>query len=87
MFTQLSGISLGYFLIILIFILTLGNFHDFQAVQNLTLPIIIALLSFFVLKPIFKGIKKSVKIDTTDPEANVNNADHGHTNGTANENN
>ena len=86
-FTQLSGISLGYFLIILIFILTLGNFHDFQAVQNLTLPIIIALLSFFVLKPIFKSIKKSVKIDTTDPEANVNNADHDHTNGTANEDN
>ena len=86
-FTQISGISLGYFLTILIFILTLGNFHDFQAVQNLTLPIIIAVLSFFVLKPIFKGIKKSVKIDTTDPEANVNNADHNHTNGTANEDN
>ena len=94
-FTLASGISVAYFLSILIFILTLGNFHDLQAVQNLTLPIIIGLLSFFVFKPFLKSIKNSVKIDTTEhdtdhnnattenPEANVNNADNDHTNETA----
>ena len=99
LFSLFSGISVAYFLIILIYILTLGNFHDFQAVQNLTLPIIIGLLSFFVLKPFFENIKSSVKIDPTDhdtdhnnattenPEANVNNADHDHTNETADEDN
>ena len=61
-----SGFSIGYFITMLIFILTLGNFKDFQAVQNLTLPIIIGLLSVFLFKPLFARIKKSVAMDTTD---------------------
>ena len=47
-FTLASGFSIAYFLTILIFILTLGNFHDFQAVENLTLPIVIGLLSMYL---------------------------------------
>ena len=95
-FTFLSGMSLGYFLIILIFILTLGNFQDFQGVQNLTLPIIIGLLSFFIFKPLFGIMKNSIKIDTTDHNTDrdnltlqnpVCNEDHDHTNGTADEDN
>ena len=93
-FTLLSGMSLAYFLTILIVILTLGNFHDFQAVQNLTLPIIIGLLSIFVFKPLFGIIKKRVKFDTTDPDTDHDNvtiqkreanADCDHANGTADE--
>ena len=57
-FTLASGVSIAYFVFILIlnFILTLGNLHDFQAVQNLTLPLIIGLLSVFVLKTSLKRI-------------------------------
>ena len=60
LFVKISGISIGYFITMLIFILTLGNFKDFQAVQNLTLPIIIGLLSAFLFKPFFARIKKNV---------------------------
>lgn len=56
-----SGLSIAYFLIILIFVITLGNFHNFQAVENLTLPIIIALITLFVFKPSYKFIKTSFK--------------------------
>ena len=56
-----TGISIAYFLIIFLFILTLGNFHDFQAIENLTLPIIIGLLSLFVIKPGIKYAKAEAK--------------------------
>ena len=59
-----GGMSIAYFLTILLFILTLGNFHDFQAVENLTVPIIIGLLFLFVLKPLFKYGKRRMKDDT-----------------------
>ena len=57
MFIAASGSTLAYFLVIFLFMLTLGNFHDFQAIENLTLPIIIGLLSLFVLKPAIKYVK------------------------------
>ena len=62
-FVTASGFSVAYFLIIFLFILTLGNFHDFQAIENLTLPIIIALLSLFVFKPFIKYAKSQAKKD------------------------
>ena len=62
-----SGASIAYFLIILIFLLRLGNFNDFQAAHNLTLPIAVIILSVFVLKPLFKYIfKPSSKEDVDD---------------------
>ena len=60
-FVTASGISIAYFLVIFIFILTLGNFHDFQAIQNLTLPLIIGLLSLFAFKPFTKYAKSGAK--------------------------
>ena len=60
-FVTATGISIAYFLIIFLFILTLGNFHDFQAIENLTLPIIIGLLSLFVIKPAIKYVKIEAK--------------------------
>ena len=69
-FTLASGISIAYFLTIIILIVTLGNFHDFQALENLTLPIIIGLLSIFVFKPFYKYVKTSVEVNETDDEAN-----------------
>lgn len=66
-----GGLSIAYFLTILIFILTLGNFHDFQAVENLTLPIVIGLLSIFVFKPSRNYVREIVKEDAiTDATTN-----------------
>ena len=62
-FVTASGISVAYFLIIFLFILTLGNFYDFQAIQNLTLPLIIGLLSLFVFKPFIKYARSETKKD------------------------
>ena len=62
-FVTATGISVAYFLIIFLFILTLGNFHDFQAIQNLTLPLIIGLLSLFVFKPFIKYARSEAKKD------------------------
>ena len=65
LFTLTGGFSIAYSLTILILILTLGNFHDFEAVENLTLPIIIGLLSIFVLKPSSNYVQEAVKSDLT----------------------
>ena len=53
-----SGTSLAYFLMIVIFLFMLGNFDDFQAVHNLTLPIIIVLVPVLVLKPLYGNFFK-----------------------------
>ena len=53
-----SGASIAYFVTILIFLLRLGNFNDFQAAHNLTLPVIVIVFSVFVLKPFYKYIFK-----------------------------
>ena len=49
-----SGHAIVYYLIIVIFLITLGSFHNFQAVENLTIPIIFSLLSLVELKPVYK---------------------------------
>ena len=53
-----SGTSLAYFLIIVIFLFMLGNFNDFQAVHNLTLPIIIIIVPVLVFKPLYGNLFK-----------------------------
>ena len=53
-----SGTSLAYFLIIVIFVFILGNFNDFQAVHNLTLPIIVVLVPLLVFKPLYRNFVK-----------------------------
>ena len=71
-----SGLSIAYFLIILIFVITLGNFHNFQAVENLTLPIIIALITVFVFKPSYKFIKTSFERINIATTSNVTKQNH-----------
>ena len=58
-----SGASIAYFVTILIFLLRLGNFNDFQAAHNLTLPVIVIVFSVFVLKPFYKYIFKPSEED------------------------
>ena len=60
-FITASGLSVAYFLIIFLFILTLGDFYDFKAIENLTLPLVIGLLSFFVLQPAVKYVNSKTK--------------------------
>ena len=73
-FALASGISIAYFITILILIVTLGNFHDFQAIQNLTLPIIIGLLSIFVFKPFYKYVKANVEVyESNDADKEADN--------------
>ena len=60
-----SGLSIAYFLIIVIFVITLGSFHNFQAVENLTLPIIIALITIFIIKPSYKFFKTNLRKTNT----------------------
>ena len=60
-FITASGLSVAYFLIIFLFILTLGDFYDFKAIENLTLPLVIAVLSFFVLKPAINYVHSKTK--------------------------
>ena len=52
-----TAASVVYFLVIIIYILTLGNFHDFEAIQNLLLPLVIGFLSLFIFKPVYKQLK------------------------------
>ena len=51
-----TATSLAYFLTIVIFLFMLGNFSDFQAVHNLTLPLIIFLIPVLVFKPLYRNI-------------------------------
>ena len=53
-----SATSLAYFLIIVIFLFMLGHFNDFQAVHNLTLPILVVLVPVLVLRPLYDNFLK-----------------------------
>ena len=57
-FAMGSATSLTYFLSIVIYLFMLGNFDDFQAVHNLTLPIIVILVPVLVLKPLYDNFFK-----------------------------
>ena len=60
-----SGVAITYFLIILYYLLSLGNFHDIQGVQNLSLPLFIGLLSLFVFPPFINRIENILEVGTT----------------------
>jgi len=42
----------GYFFAILIYMLTLGSYRDFQPLRNLLLPLIIVMFTYLVFKPV-----------------------------------
>ena len=52
-----------YYLLAIIYILTLGNFHDFRDVQNLLLPLLIAVFSVFLGKPAYDVYTKSTNTE------------------------
>ena len=48
--------------------LTLGSFSDFQSLQNILLPLLVVLLSIFILKPGYKYVCKTVNGDISKEE-------------------
>ena len=57
-FTFGSGIFVAYFLSTVLFLFTPGSFDDYQAVHNLTLPIIVILVPLLVFKPLYNNYFK-----------------------------
>ena len=43
--------------------LTLGTLNDFEAIQNLVPPLLIAVLTYFVVKPTYKQAKQKMNLD------------------------
>lgn len=54
-----------FFSIIFIYILTLGSFSDFEGAQSLVLPLVIAILTYFVVNPIYKYLKEGYDSDNS----------------------
>ena len=52
-----SSATITYFLGVIIYILDLGNFHDFMSAQNLLLPLMVGLFTFLVLKPANRAVE------------------------------
>ena len=52
-------------------ILQLGTFDDFPELQNLLLPLLIGLLTFFVMKPAYSFVKKKLNDDKSEDNYNV----------------
>ena len=84
-FTCGGGITLAYFILILIFLFMLGNFNDFQAAHNLTMPVIVFLLSVFAFKPLYKYLfKPSKESDVKDKPSKESDANTNEKDGTNN---
>jgi len=61
----------GYFIAILIHMLTLGSYRDFQSLRNLLLPLIIVMFTYLVFKPVknqmmTKIVSKKIEADFDD---------------------
>lgn len=62
MFSCTIVFSTAYFFVVLLFILTLGSFSDFETAHNLVVPALIGLAGIFVGKPLFKNIHHKFKL-------------------------
>ena len=63
-----TAVTVIYFLLAMLFILTLGSYHDFREVQNLLLPLLIAVFGFFVCKPAYNAYTRSNYITNTEED-------------------
>ena len=52
-----------FFSAVIIYVLTLGSLNDFEVIQNLVPPLLIGLLTFFVVKPTLKQAKEKFNLD------------------------
>ena len=58
------GASIIFFVIVMAYILTLGSFSDFNEVQNLLIPLLVAMFAAFILKPSKQVLTQNVKDDS-----------------------
>ena len=63
-----AAFSLFFYFILIQCMLTLGSFSDFQSLQNMLLPLLVVLLSIFILKPSYKYVCKTVSGDISKEE-------------------
>ena len=51
---------------VIVYVLTLGSFNDFEVIQNLLPPLLIGMLTYFVVKPTSRQAKKKFNLDDDD---------------------
>jgi len=70
MFSCATVFSTLYFLSVIIYILTLGSFNDFEAAHNLVVPVVVGLAGIFVGKPFYSCIQQRFRIKFGNNEEN-----------------
>ena len=55
-----------YFSAVIIYVLFLGSLNDFEVIQNLVPPLLIAVLTYLVVKPTYKQAKQIIKPDANE---------------------
>lgn len=68
-----TAFSLFFYFILILCMFTLGSFSDFQSLQNMLLPLLVVLLSIFILKPGYKYACKimSGNVDVSIEKVNI----------------
>ena len=66
------SVAAVFLLLVLTFILTLGSFDDFEAIQNLVLPLVIAIISYFIVKPAYKLATERLDVNSSNTVAHMN---------------
>ena len=66
-----TAFSLLFYFFLIQFMFTLGSFSDFQSLQNMFLPLLVVLLSIFILKPGYKYVCKTMSGDVTTEKMNA----------------
>ena len=56
-------LAVFYFSAAIIYVLTLGSLNDFEVIQNLVPPLLIGVLTYFVVKPTYKQAKQKINLD------------------------
>ena len=76
--TLLAAFSIIFYFILIQCMFTLGSFSDFRSLQNMLLPLLVVLLSIFMLKPGYKYVCKTLNSDVTTEKVNVGHVDEVH---------
>ena len=66
-----TAFSLLFYFFLIRCMFTLGSFSDFQSLQNMFLPLLVVLLSIFILKPGYKYVCKTMSSDVTTEMVNI----------------
>ena len=69
--TFLAAFSLIFYFILIQCMFTLGSFSDFQSLQNMLLPLLVVLLSIFILKPGYKYVCKTMNDNVSTEKVNI----------------